>query len=89
MIRHAELLNDGKKVKQETRHFQEDTGLTRSGRSKEQAEDYRYFPDPDLVPVTPAAAWIEELRATLQNVHRYDVSASKKSGTCLIKRWQR
>jgi len=65
MIRHAELLNDGKKVKQETRHFQEDTGLTRSGRSKEQAEDYRYFPDPDLVPVTPAASWIEELRATL------------------------
>jgi aspartyl-tRNA(Asn)/glutamyl-tRNA(Gln) amidotransferase subunit B len=65
MIRHAELLNQGLKVKQETRHFQEDTGLTRSGRSKEQAEDYRYFPDPDLVPVTPAAAWIEELRATL------------------------
>ena len=65
MIRHAELLNEGKKVKQETRHFQEDTGLTRSGRSKEQAEDYRYFPDPDLVPVTPAASWIEELRATL------------------------
>jgi len=63
MIRHAELLNDGKKVKQETRHFQEDTGLTRSGRSKEQAEDYRYFPEPDLVPVAPAAAWIEELRA--------------------------
>ncbi len=63
MIRHAELLNEGKKVKQETRHFQEDTGLTRSGRSKEQAEDYRYFPEPDLVPVAPAAAWIEELRA--------------------------
>ena len=65
MIRHAELLNEGKKVKQETRHFQEETGLTRSGRSKEQAEDYRYFPDPDLVHVTPAASWIEELRATL------------------------
>jgi aspartyl-tRNA(Asn)/glutamyl-tRNA(Gln) amidotransferase subunit B len=63
MIRHAELLNEGKKVKQETRHFQEDTGLTRSGRSKEQAEDYRYFPEPDLVPVAPAATWIEELRA--------------------------
>jgi aspartyl-tRNA(Asn)/glutamyl-tRNA(Gln) amidotransferase subunit B len=63
MIRHAELLNDDKKVKQETRHFQEDTGLTRSGRSKEQAEDYRYFPEPDLVPVAPAADWIEELRA--------------------------
>jgi len=65
MIRHAELLNEGKKVKQETRHFQEDTGLTRSGRSKEQAEDYRYFPEPDLVPVAPDAAWIETLRAQL------------------------
>ena len=65
MIRHAELLDAGQKVKQETRHFQEDTGLTRSGRSKEQAEDYRYFPEPDLVPVAPDAAWIEELRAVL------------------------
>jgi aspartyl-tRNA(Asn)/glutamyl-tRNA(Gln) amidotransferase subunit B len=63
MTRHAELLNKGERVVQETRHFQEDTGLTRSGRSKEQAEDYRYFPEPDLVPVAPDAAWIEELRA--------------------------
>jgi len=65
MIRHAELLDAGAKVKQETRHFQEDTSLTRSGRSKEQAEDYRYFPEPDLVPVAPDAAWIEELRKAL------------------------
>ena len=65
MFRHAELLDAGAKVKQETRHFQEDTGLTRSGRSKEQAEDYRYFPEPDLVPVAPDAAWIEELRKAL------------------------
>lgn len=65
MIRHAELLNKGERVVQETRHFQEESGLTRSGRSKEQAEDYRYFPEPDLVPVEPAAAWIEKLRATL------------------------
>ncbi len=65
MLRHAEILETGGKVKQETRHFQEDTGLTRSGRSKEQAEDYRYFPDPDLVPVKPEAAWIETLRASL------------------------
>lgn len=65
MLRHAEILETGGKVKQETRHFQEDTGLTRSGRSKEQAEDYRYFPDPDLVPVKPDAAWIETLRAGL------------------------
>ena len=73
MIRHAELLNKGERVVQETRHFQEDTGLTRSGRSKEQAEDYRYFPEPDLVPVAPDAAWIETLRAALPerpSIHR-------------------
>jgi aspartyl-tRNA(Asn)/glutamyl-tRNA(Gln) amidotransferase subunit B len=73
MIRHAELLNKGERVVQETRHFQEDTGLTRSGRSKEQAEDYRYFPEPDLVPVAPDAAWIEELRAGIPerpSIHR-------------------
>lgn len=73
MIRHAELLNKGERVVQETRHFQEETGLTRSGRSKEQAEDYRYFPEPDLVPVAPDAAWIESLRAGLPerpSIHR-------------------
>lgn len=73
MIRHAEILESGGKVKQETRHFQEDTGLTRSGRSKEQAEDYRYFPEPDLVPVAPDAKWIETLRASLPekpSIHR-------------------
>ena len=65
MIRHAGLLDKGERVIQETRHFQEDTGATRSGRSKEQAEDYRYFPEPDLTPVAPDAAWIEELRSQL------------------------
>ncbi|MEY3736294.1 MAG: hypothetical protein RLZZ251_10 [Actinomycetota bacterium] len=65
MIRHAELLDAGKKVIQETRHFHEDTGLTTPGRSKEQAEDYRYFQEPDLVPVAPDSAWIEEIRSKL------------------------
>ena len=50
---------------QETRHWHEDTGVTTSGRSKETAEDYRYFPEPDLVPVAPSREWVEELRATL------------------------
>jgi aspartyl-tRNA(Asn)/glutamyl-tRNA(Gln) amidotransferase subunit B len=50
---------------QETRHFHEDTGTTRPGRSKEQAEDYRYFPEPDLVPIAPAREWVESLRAAL------------------------
>ena len=65
MIRHAGLLDKGERVIQETRHFQEDTGSTRSGRSKEQAEDYRYFPEPDLTPVAPDVAWIEQLRSEL------------------------
>jgi len=63
--RQADVLASGGRVKQETRHFHEDSGLSTSGRSKEQAEDYRYFPEPDLVPIAPSADWVEELRATL------------------------
>lgn len=62
--RQATILTDGGKVVQETRHFHED-GHTSPGRSKEQAEDYRYFPEPDLVPVAPAPEWVEQLRASL------------------------
>ena len=65
MIRHAGILDKGERVIQETRHFHEDTGETTPGRSKEQAEDYRYFPEPDLVPVAPAEDWIEKIRTTL------------------------
>jgi aspartyl-tRNA(Asn)/glutamyl-tRNA(Gln) amidotransferase subunit B len=65
MIRQAGILDSGGKILQETRHFQEQTGDTRSGRSKEEATDYRYFPEPDLVPLAPAADWVEEIRASL------------------------
>ena len=65
IIRHANRLESGEKIVQETRHFLEESGETRPGRSKEQAEDYRYFPEPDLVPVVPDAKWIEELRKSL------------------------
>ena len=65
IIRHANRLESGEKIVQETRHFLEESGETRPGRSKEQAEDYRYFPEPDLVPVAPDAKWIEELRKLL------------------------
>jgi aspartyl-tRNA(Asn)/glutamyl-tRNA(Gln) amidotransferase subunit B len=65
MSRHAAVLESGEKVLQETRHWHEDTGVTTSGREKSDAEDYRYFPEPDLVPVAPSRAWVEELRATL------------------------
>ncbi len=65
MRRQAARLVAGRRVVQETRHFDESTGTTSSGRSKEEAQDYRYFAEPDLVPVAPDPAWVEELRATL------------------------
>jgi aspartyl-tRNA(Asn)/glutamyl-tRNA(Gln) amidotransferase subunit B len=65
MRRQAAVLESGGAVIQETRHFQEADGTTSPGRRKETAEDYRYFPEPDLEPVAPSAEWIEELRGTL------------------------
>ena len=63
--RHAGILDAGGRVVQETRHFHEDTGTTSPGREKSDAEDYRYFPDPDLAPVAPSREWVDALRATL------------------------
>ncbi len=62
--RQAAVLAAGGRVRQETRMWNEG-GFTTAGRSKEHAEDYRYFPEPDLVPVAPSREWVEELRATL------------------------
>ena len=63
--RQAALLADGVPIVQETRHWHEDTGVTTSGREKSDAEDYRYFPEPDLVPVAPPREWVERLRSEL------------------------
>ncbi|HWK93248.1 MAG TPA: Asp-tRNA(Asn)/Glu-tRNA(Gln) amidotransferase subunit GatB [Luteimicrobium sp.] len=63
--RQAGVLDAGGTVIQETRHWHEDTGQTTSGRVKSDAEDYRYFPEPDLVPVAPSRDWVEEIRASL------------------------
>ncbi|MGI5125311.1 Asp-tRNA(Asn)/Glu-tRNA(Gln) amidotransferase subunit GatB [Pseudonocardia sp. CA-107938] len=65
MSRQAGVLLGGGTVVQETRHFLEDTASTRPGRRKETSEDYRYFPEPDLVPIAPPAEWVEELRGTM------------------------
>ncbi|WP_214402094.1 Asp-tRNA(Asn)/Glu-tRNA(Gln) amidotransferase subunit GatB [Pseudonocardia lacus] len=65
MSRQAGVLLAGGEIVQETRHFEEQGGTTRAGRRKETSEDYRYFPEPDLVPIAPSAEWVEELRATL------------------------
>jgi aspartyl-tRNA(Asn)/glutamyl-tRNA(Gln) amidotransferase subunit B len=63
--RQAAVLDAGGRVIQETRHFHEESGTTTSGRSKEEAQDYRYFPEPDLVPIAPPAEWVEQIRAAL------------------------
>ncbi len=65
MSRQAAILAAGGTIIQETRHWHEDTGTTTAGRVKSDAEDYRYFPEPDLVPVAPSRAWVEEIRAGL------------------------
>jgi len=63
--RQAAILHAGGTITQETRHWHEDTGVTSAGRPKSDADDYRYFPEPDLLPVEPSAELIEELRAAL------------------------
>ena len=63
--RHNEVLEEGGKIIQETRFFDETTNNTTGMRSKEHAHDYRYFPEPDLVPVEPSKEWIEEISQSL------------------------
>jgi aspartyl-tRNA(Asn)/glutamyl-tRNA(Gln) amidotransferase subunit B len=63
--RQTRLLYAGEHVVQETRHFDEGAGVTKTLRSKEEAFDYRYFPEPDLLPLAPDAAWLSSIRAAL------------------------
>ncbi|MGA9311139.1 MAG: Asp-tRNA(Asn)/Glu-tRNA(Gln) amidotransferase subunit GatB [Pseudonocardiaceae bacterium] len=65
MCRQAAVLASGGRIVQETRHFDEAGGTTSAGRRKETSEDYRYFPEPDLVPIAPSDDWVARLRATL------------------------
>ncbi len=65
MRRQAAILAEGGKIVQETRHYHAADGTTSSGREKSDAEDYRYFPEPDLVPVAPSREWVEEIRQSL------------------------
>jgi len=63
--RHAETLDRGEPLRQETRGWDEEAGRTIIQRSKEEANDYRYFPEPDLPPLRPSETWVDELRAHL------------------------
>ena len=68
--RQAQALDAGARIVQETRLWDADQGTTRSMRSKEYAHDYRYFPEPDLVPLRPDRAWVAEIRAGLPELPR-------------------
>ncbi|MGO1667501.1 Asp-tRNA(Asn)/Glu-tRNA(Gln) amidotransferase subunit GatB [Flaviflexus sp.] len=65
MRRQGKVLSDGGTITQETRHFHDEDGSTSSGREKSDADDYRYFPEPDLVPVAPSREWVEDIRQSL------------------------
>ena len=68
--RQVDLIESGERVVQQTRHWNEDDGRTHALRSKEEATDYRYFPEPDLVSVDPDPAWIEDVRRSLPKLPR-------------------
>jgi aspartyl-tRNA(Asn)/glutamyl-tRNA(Gln) amidotransferase subunit B len=63
--RQIALLDGGEVVRQETRHWDENDGRTHTLRTKEDADDYRYFPEPDLVPLDPDPAWVDDIRRTM------------------------
>src|SRR5262249_18255746 len=69
IVRQAAALDAGETIPQETRGWVEERGVTVSQRSKEQAHDYRYFPEPDLPPVFVDEAWLKRLRAQLPELH--------------------
>jgi aspartyl-tRNA(Asn)/glutamyl-tRNA(Gln) amidotransferase subunit B len=70
-----EQIEDGHKIQQATVLFDPDTGETRAMRSKEDAHDYRYFPDPDLLPVKLEEDWIEQVRASLPELPQQKAGA--------------
>jgi aspartyl-tRNA(Asn)/glutamyl-tRNA(Gln) amidotransferase subunit B len=72
--RQVDIIEDGGKIEQETRLFDEDTGETRTMRTKEEAHDYRYFPDPDLLPLVIDEAYVDSLKGNLP-----DLSDDKKA----------
>ena len=79
IARQTKAIENGEPIVQETRHWDEDAGATKSMRSKEEAFDYRYFPEPDIPPIEPADAWIGEIRTTLPELPRAGASDTRPS----------
>ncbi len=70
IARQTKAIENGEAIVQETRHWDEDSGTTKSMRSKEEAFDYRYFPEPDIPPLEPDPVWVEEIRSSLPELPR-------------------
>ena len=83
MARQVALVESGREVVQETRLWNADRGETASMRSKEEAHDYRYFPEPDLPPLVVAPEWIEEVRASLPELPAAEAAALRDASTRL------
>lgn len=82
--RQSEVLNKGGKISQETRLFEENTGKTISMRSKEEAHDYRYFPEPDLVPLEISNQWVSEIKETITELpHKKKIRYPQEYGISL------
>ena len=86
--RQVDVIEAGERVRQETRHWDEEAGRTRAGRSKEEAEDYRYFLEPDLVVLDPSPEWIESIRAELPRAAgRAPPAAGRRPPASSRRRW--
>jgi aspartyl-tRNA(Asn)/glutamyl-tRNA(Gln) amidotransferase subunit B len=85
--RQIDILEAGGTIKQETRLFDSRTGETRSMRSKEEAHDYRYFPDPDLLPLTFDQAWVDGLACALPELPDEKKSALHQGRTVVLRRF--
>ena len=82
IARQVGVLEGGGRMEQESRLYNVATGETVGMRSKEHAHDYRYFPEPDLVPLRVSAAWLEQIRATVPELPRKSAAGSWKATGC-------
>ncbi|MDI3299160.1 MAG: Asp-tRNA(Asn)/Glu-tRNA(Gln) amidotransferase subunit GatB [Bacillota bacterium] len=85
--RQAEALARGERIERETRHWDENRGVTLPGRSKEEVNDYRYFPEPDLVPLVIDPAWVAEIEASLPELPEARLRRYQEAGLAYKEAW--
>ncbi|MDI3317510.1 MAG: Asp-tRNA(Asn)/Glu-tRNA(Gln) amidotransferase subunit GatB [Bacillota bacterium] len=85
--RQAEALARGERIERETRHWDENRGVTLPGRSKEEVNDYRYFPEPDLVPLMIDPAWVAEIERSLPELPEQRLARYQEAGLAYKEAW--